>query len=91
MIVVCRCKVRAPYGTTIILRKHSRKLQLEALFLPFGIQFTTKCCQKALMYKKVFLFSNQMILNLFTTIWLTSKDPKTSFGTGGLRGGSTVD
>ena len=69
---------------------------LEALFLPFRIQFTTKRCQNALMYKKIFIFLNQMILNLFTTIWLTSKDPKTSFGTCGLRGGrvrrgSTVD
>ena len=60
---------------------------LEALFLPFRIQFTTKRCQNALMYKKIFIFLNQMILNLFTTIWLTSKDPKTSFGTCGLRGG----
>ena len=28
---------------------------LEALFLPFRIQFTTKRCQNALMYKKIFI------------------------------------
>ena len=61
--------------------------KLEALLLPFRIQFTTKCCQNILMYKKIFIFLNQIILNLFTTISLTSKDPKTSFGTCGLRMG----
>ena len=33
---------------------------LEALFLP--LQFTTKCCQNALIYKKIFIFLNQWSL-----------------------------
>ena len=42
---------------------------LEALFP--NLQCTTKCCKNATMYRKIFIFLNQMLLNMFTHVLLT--------------------
>ena len=42
---------------------------LEALFP--NLQCTTKCCKNATRYRKIFIFLNQMLLNMFTHVLLT--------------------